>query len=170
MDKPMITMEQREDLLRENWISHDARWFIKTAVDKGVSDALDLNRKVIRSVGKTEFKRLLAVIGRTRITDIETLIELFQFAGDLYFPKKRMDFGVAARDESWVVFRVTKCHIYDDVSAAGLAGQFKCACDARVAGWYAAAKVKGGIEITAALMEGAPECEIILKPEFGGAE
>jgi len=49
-----LTAEQREKILRENWVSHDGRWFLKTAQELGFDVANRLNQIVIRSMGKTE--------------------------------------------------------------------------------------------------------------------
>jgi hypothetical protein len=48
-----LTAEQREKILRENWWwSHDGRWFLKAAQERGFDVTNRLNQIVTRSMGK----------------------------------------------------------------------------------------------------------------------
>jgi hypothetical protein len=46
-----LTAEQREKILRENWWSHDGRWFLKAAQELGFDVANRLNQKSL-TLGK----------------------------------------------------------------------------------------------------------------------
>ena len=48
----------KENLLRDIWILHDGRWFLKTVEKIGYTAATDLNLSVVKSFAKTEINKL----------------------------------------------------------------------------------------------------------------
>jgi len=73
MDKKnnFLTAKQKEKVLRDIWIAHDGRWFLKTAERLGFDIATQLNLAVTKSFGKTEIKSLLKEIGKPEIINID---------------------------------------------------------------------------------------------------
>jgi hypothetical protein len=55
-----LTAGQRERLLRNIWLLHDARWFLKSVERFGFDTASALNLAVVKSIARTEMKQLLA--------------------------------------------------------------------------------------------------------------
>jgi len=82
----VLSPSQRERILRDIWIAHDGRWFLKSAGKLGFDVATQLNLAVTKSIGKTEIRRLLSEIGEIEIKCIEDLNELLLIAGDIYCP------------------------------------------------------------------------------------
>ena len=44
-----LSPTEREKLLRDLWVAHDGRWFLKTAAEYGFDIANELNQTIIRS-------------------------------------------------------------------------------------------------------------------------
>jgi hypothetical protein len=65
-----IRETQREQILRDIWIGHDGRWFLKSASKLGFAVATQLNLAVTKSFGKTEIKRFLSEFGNLEIKNI----------------------------------------------------------------------------------------------------
>jgi len=80
-----LTPEQRERILRNIWLSHDGRWFLKSAEEFGFDTAAKLNLVVTESIGKTEMKQLIAETGYGEIKNIEDFKALMEIAS--IFPK-----------------------------------------------------------------------------------
>ncbi len=54
-----LTPEIRENVLRENWFAHDARWFLKVSEELGFDAGNRLNQITLRSMAKTYMKRII---------------------------------------------------------------------------------------------------------------
>ncbi len=76
--KAKLTPEQKERLLRNIWLLHDGRWFLKSVERFGFDTATELNLGVVKSIARTEMKQLLAEtdFGEVRNTkDLQALME-----------------------------------------------------------------------------------------------
>lgn len=74
IQESVLSSAQRERILRDIWIAHDGRWFLKSAGKLGFDVATQLNLAVTKSFGKTEIRRLLSEIGAIEIKCIEDLL------------------------------------------------------------------------------------------------
>lgn len=161
MSTVKLTAEQREEILRDNWNSHDARWYLKVAQELGFDVANRLNHIVIRSMGKTEMKRLAQAVGVEKVSDVQKLMEVFDMMLELYFPQQVYQQRIKHKKR----FRstVTKCFVAEMVLRAGAADVYDCACAARFEGWLAALGLKGGASIERSMLRGEPTCEIVFR-------
>ena len=161
MSTVKLTAEQREEILRDNWNSHDARWYLKVAQELGFDVANRLNHIVIRSMGKTEMKRLAQAVGVEKVSDVQELLEVFDMMMELYFPQQVYQ----QRIEHKKRFRntVTKCFVAEMVLQAGAADVYDCACAARFEGWLAGLGLEGKSFIEKSMVKGEPVCEIVLR-------
>ena len=123
--KVNLTAKQRERLLRQNWHSHDSRWFLKVAQELGPTVANRLNQITVRSMGKTEAKRFLTESNSGEVKNIEDLLHLFQEMGGLYYP----DFECKILDKNTILMYNTKCAI-----PASAPAFYECACMVRAEG------------------------------------
>jgi hypothetical protein len=139
-----INSEQREEILRNVWTLHDARWFIKTIERYGLDAANELNRTVIRSMGKTEIKVLMNGSGTKKIADIDQLNALMTTASGLFFPKEhKYEFNILSDNE--LLGHVIECYVHKNVQKAGIADLYRCAARPRFESWIAAMGLKGQI-------------------------
>jgi hypothetical protein len=139
-----LTPEQREKLLRDIWILNDGRWFLKSVEQSGFDAATKLNLAVIKSIGKTEMKQLLAETGYGEVKNIEDLKALMEIASPLYFPEEhKYEFKVL--DSNTFVGHVLECYAYKMVSKAGTTGIHQCAAKIRFDSWIEAMGLDGEV-------------------------
>ncbi len=130
--------------MRNVWTLHDARWFIKTIEKYGLDAANELNRTVIRSMGKTEIKTLMNGSGVEKITNIDQLNSLMTVASKLFFPKEhKYEFKILNENE--LLGHVIECYVHKNVEKAGITGLYRCAARPRFESWIAAMGLKGQI-------------------------
>jgi hypothetical protein len=139
-----IGLDRREEILRNVWVLHDARWFIKTIEKYGLDAANELNQTVIRSMGKTEIKTLMSGSGVEKIEDIDQLTSLIATACSLYFPKEHK-YAFKILSESELLGQVIECYVHKNVEKAGITGLYRCAARPRFESWIKAMGLKGQI-------------------------
>lgn len=157
-----LTPEVRERILRDNWLSHDARWFLKASQELGFDVGNRLNQMTLRSMAKTDMKRLLEAMDCQRIEGPHDLATVFGIAQELYFPRPMLegDFRVTGTDSALI--RITRCPTFEDVKKAGIVGTYQCTCAIRFQSWLEACGLGGTATILTSMMRGDPICEISL--------
>jgi hypothetical protein len=160
--KVKLTAGQREKLLRNIWLLHDGRWFLKSVEQFGFDTATKLNLAVVKSIARTEIRQLLAEtdLGEVRnMTDLQTLMEI---AALLYFPEEhKYEFKVV--DNSTFVGHVLECYVHKMVSKAGTTAIYQCAAKLRFDSWCQAMGLDGEVinEKDTSNCDGT--CDIIFK-------
>lgn len=139
-----LASKQKERLLRDIWIAHDARWFLKSAQEVGFDTATSLNLAVAKSIGKTEIKLLLAALDYLEIKDIEDFNSVMEIAADVYFPEDHR-YSFEMLDESTFVGHVIECSVYKNVNKAGTTDIHQCGGKARFDSWLQALGLSGEI-------------------------
>ncbi len=129
-----LTPGQKEKLLRNIWLLHDGRWFLKSVMRFGFDTATKLNLEVVESIGKTEMKQLLAETGFGEVRNIEDLKALMEIVSPLYFPEEhKYEFEVV--DNNTFVGHVLECYVHKMVSKAGTTDIHQCAARLRFDSW-----------------------------------
>jgi hypothetical protein len=139
-----LTSGQKEKLLRNIWLLHDGRWFLKSAEELGFEAATRLNLTVARSIGKTEIKQLLTETNCGEINNIQDLKALIETAASLYFPEEHK-YEIRVVDDDTLLGRVLQCYVYKMVSAAGTTEIHQCAGKTRFESWLKAANLNGEV-------------------------
>ena len=157
-----LTSEQREKLLRNIWLLHDGRWFLKSVEQFGFDTATKLNLAVVKSIAKTEMKQLLAETGFGEVRNIEELKALMEVASPLYFPEEhKYEFKVV--DNNTFVGHVLECYIHKMVSKAGTTDIHQCAAKLRFDSWCQAMGLDGEVINEKNTNNCNGTCEIIFK-------
>ncbi len=157
-----LTPGQREKLLRDIWILTDGRWFLKSVEQFGFDVATKLNLAVVKSIGKTEMKQLLAETGYGEVKDIEDLKALMEIASSLYFPAEhKYEFKVV--DSNTFVGHVLECYVYKMVGKAGTTAIHQCAAKTRFDSWIEAMGLDGEVINEKNTDNCNGTCEIIYK-------
>lgn len=157
-----LTAEQREKILKENWFSHDGRWFLKVAQELGFDVANRLNQIVIRSMGKTEAKRFLKESNFGEVKKIEDLLYIFNEGCRLYYPKEH-EYEFKIIDKNTILGIVTKCIAFDGVKKAGVTDFYQCGCMTRHGAWLEAFGLDGEAFIRKSMMKGDNVCEVVCR-------
>jgi uncharacterized membrane protein (DUF2068 family) len=71
-----MTSDEREELLRKCWMTHEAMWFLQALQECGIETANKTNKAAVRSMGAIEAKRVAEALG---IEKIRTFAELRRF-------------------------------------------------------------------------------------------
>jgi len=160
--KVKLTPKQKEKLLRNIWLLHDGRWFLKSVEQFGFDTATKLNLAVVKSIAKTEIKQLLAETGFGEVRSIEDLKALMEIASPLYFPEEhKYEFKVV--DDNTFVGRVLECYVHKMVSKAGTTGIHQCAAKLRFESWCQAMGLDGEVINEKNTDNCNRTCEIIFK-------
>ena len=139
-----LTPDQKEKLLRNIWLLHDGRWFLKSIVHFGFDTATKINLEVVESIGKTEMKQLIAESGFGGIKTIEDLKALIELAAPLYFPPEHK-YEIKIIDNNTLLGRVLECYVHQMVSKAGTTEIHQCAGKLRFESWLKGLGLSGEV-------------------------
>jgi hypothetical protein len=134
--KKVLSPEEREDLLRDCWYHHDARWYAEVAHSIGHEVANRLNARAARSQGKAEMQRLVARLGLKRPSTIEELVSLLETARDMFLPPPLMKVHFQIVDESSYEAEVEECFVARNAVKTRMARRYVCAVPDRLVGWH----------------------------------
>jgi len=157
-----LAPKQKEKLLRNIWLLHDGRWFLKSAERFGFHIAAELNLAVVKSIARTEIRQLLAETEFRDIRNIEDLQALMEIAALLYFPKEhKYEFRVL--DNNTFVGHVLECYVHKLVSKAGTTAIHQCAAKPRFDSWCRAMGLDAEVTSEKNTDNCNGTCEIIFK-------
>jgi len=160
--KVKLTAAQKEKLLRNIWLLHDGRWFLKSIAKFGFDTATELNLEVVESIGKTEMKQLIAETGFGEIKDIDDLKTLIELAARLYFPPEHK-YEIKVIDDDTLLGRVLECYVHQMVSKAGTTEVHQCAARLRFESWLKGLGLNGEVINEKNTNNCNGTCEIIFK-------
>jgi hypothetical protein len=142
--KVKLTAEQKEKLLRNIWLLHDGRWFLKSTEQFDFDTATKLNLAVVKSIARTEMKQLLAETDFGEVRNVKDLQTLMEIASLLYFPEEhKYEFKVV--DDNTLVGHVLECYVHKMVSKAGTTAIHQCAAKLRFDSWCQAMGLDGEV-------------------------
>ena len=154
--------EQREKILRNVWVLHDGRWFLKAIEEFGFDTATKLNLTVIKSFAKTEIKQFVAETNYGEIKNIEDFKALMEILAALYFPEEhKYEFKII--DNNSFLGHVLECYVYKNVSKAGITDIHQCAAKTRFGSWLEALGLEGEIIADKNTNNCNGTCKIIFK-------
>ena len=159
---------EREKLLRDLWIAHDGRWFLKTAAESGFDAANRLNEAIIRSMGKKEAKELMIRTG-ARIANIDDVKWFLETGGALYWPKEHKT-EIEIIGDSVIFGRVLACYVWNNVNKAGGLSTYRCAAVTRFRGWVDAFGVPGEVTGSKEVDECNGSCDISFRFDWPAAK
>lgn len=155
-----LTPKVREGILRDNWHSHDARWYLKVALECGFDVANKLNKDAAKSMGRTEMKRLLDAIGSGEVSTAEDFARAIEIVSELYYPPPLLEGEIKVTGGDSLTCITTKCYGFEEVRKAGGLGTYECACGHKSEGWLEGCGLKGEVSILRSMMHGDPFCEM----------
>ena len=160
-----LSSAQKEQILRDIWIAHDGRWFLKSAGKLGFDIATQLNLSVTKSFGKTEIKRLVSEIGKIEIKCIEDLKDFMLVASDLYCPvDHKYEFSIINKNN--LSAKILQCYVHKNVSLAGTTDIHQCAGKQRFISWLDALKLNGTVSNSKYTNDCNGTCEYIFNIQW----
>ncbi|NVM54877.1 MAG: hypothetical protein HWN66_14330 [Candidatus Helarchaeota archaeon] len=160
-----MSPEKRERILRNLWILHDGRWFLKTVKEIGFDSAQKINMAVAKSFGRTEIKQIITETNYQEIKNIEEFKTLVETAGDLYFPEEHI-YEIKILDKNSLLGHVLECYVYKNVSKAGITAIYQCAAKHRFESWLEACGLEGEIITEKNAQNCNGTCKIIFKVKW----
>ncbi len=157
-----LTPEVRERILRDNWHSHDARWFLKVSQELGFDVANRLNQITLRSHNKTDLKRVLQAIECQEIETVDDIVMVCKIAVDLYFPRPVLESEIKATSADSAMAIINRCPVFEEVKQAGIIGFYDCTCWIRFESWLDVCGFNGEVKIHTSMMQGDSICEILM--------
>jgi hypothetical protein len=158
-----VTDEQRIEILRKNWMSHEARWQMTVFEVLGWEKGNNLNETVIREMGKVMMYRLMNALGISQVRNVEELEAICSAAMDLYYPFPAFVYHFECLSDTSLLGVIEKCGIYENVKKAGVSDFYECGCFAMRSGWYDALGIEAEEELQSCLRRGDKGCEIVLR-------
>ncbi len=158
-----LTTDQKIEILRKNWMSHDARWQYATFQELGIEKGNKLNQDVGRQMGKVVTHRLMNALGISHVNTIEKFQAICEAIMELCYPAPRFIYHFERKSDTSLYAVMEYCSIYENVKKAGIADQYDCACFAMHAGWCDALGIEAEEEISKSLKKGDEFCEFIFK-------
>ncbi len=134
--KTPLSSSVREDLIRKNWYSHDARWFAAVAEEFGIEAANRMNRRIVRAIGQVETGRLAKTLGVERPSNLQEFLSMLEMGRELYVPPPLIEMDARPIDERSYEVTVSRCFVAENIRRAGIAETYDCAVFDRVQGWH----------------------------------
>jgi hypothetical protein len=160
--KIKLAPRQKEKLLRNIWLLHDGRWFLKSAEQLGFDTATKLNLDVVKSIVRTEIKQLLAETNFGEVKNMRDLQTLMEIAALLYFPEEHK-YEFRMMDSSTFVGHVLECYVHKMVSKAGTTAIHQCAAGTRFDSWRQAMGLDGEVTNEKDTSNCNGTCEIVFR-------
>lgn len=158
-----IPNEQKIEMLRKNWISHDVRWQMQVVKNLGWDFGNKLNQETIKEMGRIMMYRMMNTLGVTKVQTIDELKKLTWAVISLSYPSAPENlFHFSCQSNSKLLIKGTKCSTYDNIKKVGATQQYKCGCFALRSGFFKALNLDVEQVCQKSLMKGDNECEIIL--------
>jgi hypothetical protein len=158
-----IADEERIEILRRNWMSHEARWQMAVFEALGWEKGNQLNHTIIREMGKVMMHRLMNALGNLEVKNVEELDAVCSAAMDLYYPPPTFVYHFERVSEKSLLGVIEKCAILENVKKAGVADFYECGCFALRSRWYEALNMEAEEQLGKCLKRGDKTCEIVLK-------
>ena len=147
------------EMVRKNWMSHDARWQMAVVNEFGWELGNKLNQDVIKQMAKTMIYRYLKFTKITKLENIEEFVKIWNQVVDLFWPShENYKFFINSPTEIQVI--ISKCPVYDSVRTAGVADKYECACNDFREGLFSALGLEFTQGISKCLINGDDICEI----------
>jgi hypothetical protein len=158
-----VSVGQRIEILRKNWLSHDARWQMAVFQEAGWEKGNNLNQSVARDMGKVMMYRLMKALGISQIKNLEELEAVCLAAMRLYYPSPAFVYHFERLSDTSILGVIERCGIYENVKNAGVSDAYECGCFALHSGWYEALGVEVEEEPLKCLKWGDKACQIVAR-------
>ncbi len=135
---------ERDALLIQCWMSHDARWFAAAAQECGMPVANRLNQIAAREIGKVEAQRILRALSLPPAATRDDYLLAQEIFIALLGPDL-LDYRVSKVGGTAFQVQVQRCFAYDNVVRAGIAAEYECGVFARITGWLDASSLNCAI-------------------------
>ena len=129
-----LSPSEREALLVQCWMSHDARWFMAVARDFGMEVANRLNQIAAHELGKVEAQRIIRALQLGPLATLDDYLLAQEIFIGLLGPDL-LDYRLTKVGDNTFRVEVQRCFAHDNATRAGISDTFECGIFARLTGW-----------------------------------
>jgi len=155
-----VNNEKKIEILRKNWMSHEARYQMAIVRELGWEKANNINKTVIYEMGKVMMYRLMNALGISQVDNIDDFKEICLTTQEFYYPPPIFSVHFDRESDTSLSGSVEKCGIIENVKRLGVSDQYECGCFAMRSGWYKALGVEVKEEVLTCLKDGDGACKI----------
>jgi len=168
MEKKIIYLDslsdkQRIDILRKNWMSHDARAQMAIVKAFGWEKANKLNKKIIAEMGKVMMHRFANALKIFQVKNLQDLHDICLAAMEFYYPPPSMQYEFQKVSDSELLGIVKNCAVIEQVKSLGVENNYECGCFAMRSGWYKALGVDAEEQCLTCIKDGDEQCRVLIK-------
>ena len=158
-----VNNEKKIEILRKNWMSHEARYQMAIVQELGWERANDINKSVIYKMGKLMMYRLMNTLEISHIDNIDDFKDICLTAQEFYYPPPIFSVYLNRESDTSLSGTVEKCGTIDNVKRLGVLDQYECGCFAMRSGWYKALGMDVEEKLGNCIKNGDNACEITLR-------
>jgi len=155
-----ISNEKKMEILRKNWMSHEARYQMAIVQEFGWEKANKINKTVIHEMGKVMMYRLINALGISHVDNIDNFKDICLMTQEFYYPSPIFSTQFDRESDIAITGRVEKCGIIENIERLGVSDQYECGCFAMRSGWYEALGMIVEEKLGDCLKNGANACQI----------
>lgn len=161
---------EREALLIQGWMSHDARWFAAAAGELGMDVANRLNQTAANEVGRAEARRIARALDLPAPSTVREVLLAQETLIGLLGPDL-MGYELAEEEPDSFTVHVSSCFAYEQVRKAGMLEAYSCGIFSRIGGWLDAFDISYEISPPLGKCQKAQggECAYTFHLQFGEA-
>lgn len=154
--------QQRIDILRKNWMSHDARSQMAIVKEFGWEKGNKLNKKIIADMGKVMMYRFTNALKIPQVKDLQALHDVCLAAMEFYYPPPTMMYEFQKISDNVLLGIVKKCAVISQVMRIKMEDNYECGCFSMRSGWYKALGVDAEEKCLTCLKDGDKECKVLI--------
>lgn len=158
-----VNNEKKIEILRKNWMSHEARYQMAIVREFGWEKANNINKTVIYEMGKVMMYRLMNALKISHVDNIEDFKEICLTTQEFYYPPPVFSVHFDRESDMSLSGSVQKCGIIEKVKRLGVSDQYECGCFAMRSGWYKALGMDVEEKLGNCIKNGDNVCEISLR-------
>ncbi|MFW9938341.1 MAG: hypothetical protein ACFFD5_11880 [Candidatus Thorarchaeota archaeon] len=158
-----LSEESKIEILRKNWMSHDARAQMAIVREFGWEKGNKLNKMIISEMGKVMMFRLINALNLPKVKNINDLYNICITAMEFYYPPPSMSYRFEYVSENELLGVVEKCAVIEQVKKLKVTDDYECGCFNMRSGWYKALGLDVKEECLSCIKDGANQCNIRVK-------
>ncbi|MFW9771920.1 MAG: DUF6125 family protein [Candidatus Thorarchaeota archaeon] len=157
-----LTDQQKIDILRKNWMSHDARAQMAIVKEFGWEKGNKLNKSIIAEMGKVMMYRFINALKISEVKNLQTLHDVCLAAMEFYYPPPTMSYEFQKVSDNELLGIVKKCAVINQVKRIKMEDNYECGCFSMRSGWYKALGVDAEEKCLNCLKDGDKECRVLI--------
>jgi len=159
-----IPDDKKFEMVRNNWMSHDARWQMLIVKNYGWDIGNKLNQEAIKQMGHVMIYRMMNALDISKVENPDELINLMLSVITLNYPTHQEgEFKMLVESRSSIKIQGHYCSIHENIKKVRAEDKYDCGCFPLREGFFNALQLEVKQECSKCLMKGDDECIILLK-------